>query len=207
MDSRSPFYNIITNNVQNRGSYTFYNINDISIYVPKGTYLNVGDWIPEEDPKPGDNFFGVDRSIDVKSLSGTRKLIENDIRYSIDYVCEVITRDSGIEPSHAFVPNAQYNYLLKPFNSWGYKALSGSSVKLYTSLRSIEIHNDPSLINDAYVLSMDTWSIDNTVICTNPGRNARIILNNMPKINKILKCECGSAAVGSSLHSYWCPIK
>lgn len=50
-----------------------------------------------------------------------------------------------------------------------------------------------------------TWKIDGTHESNSELDIVSLWETECPVIQKVIKCECGSATVGSSKHSTWCP--
>ncbi len=74
-------------------------------------------WIPDAAPSPGDNFFGVDRSVDVTRLAGIRyDGSAQSIEESLIDASNLIAREGG-KPDHAFVTFASFSALEKSLGS------------------------------------------------------------------------------------------
>ncbi len=124
-------------------------------------------WIPTTSPVSGDNFYGVDRSVDVVRLSGvnysgTSQSIEEGLIDS----SSLLAREGG--KPNVFVTNFQsYSALEKALGS---KIQYVSMQKGEISFRGIEVNGANSVIKvfpdrscqvtTGYLLQMDTWALE-----------------------------------------------
>jgi hypothetical protein len=182
----------------------------IKLYIPYGTHIRLDHWIPTENPKPGENFFGVDRSqypVGLTSFSENMAKHGNDMIKAINHSCYAIDSQGG-RPSLLLAPTGWVNATYG--NLYGSPGLN--TIVINTTYGSMQVVESPDLQDKVYVLDKDTWYVDqhDTIICTNPGRNA--VIHGIGSYAKSLNysklpiiCECGAEAVKSSIHSHWCP--
>lgn len=179
--------------------------------VAPSSPLTLYDWISAKDPVKGDNFCGVDRSVDPVRFAGHRitalRHPDKDDYIILDsLVCAIkeIERLGGDVDLILLSPNL-YDQLDKAIPSYMKKSGLVHPSKIHTSYGSATVIKELSLTNTAFLLQSDTWEIDfaASLVCTNPGFNARI---DFPSAScKPSICECGSEKVGSPRHSTWCP--
>lgn len=137
-------------------------------------------WIPKTAPIAGDNFFGVDRSVDTR-LSGHRFTgATTDVYHAFVSASEVLGRE-GSKPDHIFCDYATYTSLMKEVttagtsNAGGTKTNTGVRVNmgfgqtLELGFTNIVIHlptgpvnvvPDPDApSNTAYLLKLSDWEL------------------------------------------------
>jgi hypothetical protein len=166
--------------------------------------LTVSDWIPHDAPVPGDDFFGVDRSIDPPRLSGHRfyKGDNIDIAEFLFTSAHYISREGG-NPDLMILPKAEYIALFGP---------RASPVSRFTTgYGSMEVHPTGDHDDYGFMLQSDSWNRlqgltgDIQLLCIQPSANGRLNFCGAPAKTK--KCECGAHITSQPRHSSWCPVR
>ena len=131
---------------------------------PKG----LAAWLPKSAPSTGDNFFGVDRSVDPTRLAGVRyDGSAQSIEEAIIDASSLLAREGG-KPNVCIVSFASYAALEKALGSKvTYTELKGPAE---IAFRGIMINGANSMIKvfpdrncqalTAYLLQMDTWCLE-----------------------------------------------
>ena len=136
-------------------------------------------WIPATAPTSGDNFFGVDRSVDVTRMAGHRFTgATTDVYHAFVSASEVLGREGG-KPDHIFCDYATYTALMKEVTAGG-NGLSSNTMKgarvnigmgetLELGFSNIVIHlptgpvgviPDPDCpASTAYMLKLSDWEL------------------------------------------------
>lgn len=124
----------------------------------------LGAWLPTTAPTAGDNFFGLDRSVDVSRLAGIRFTGTGlPISEALIKAAARVARDGG-RPNKVFMNYNQYSNLATDLGSKarytdfkkgeiGFKGFS-----LYGPKGELEIYADQNCPNGlAYMLTFDEW--------------------------------------------------
>lgn len=121
-------------------------------------------WLPLTAPSGGDNWFGVDRSVDVDRLAGVRlNTPANPIHENLTTLAELIKANNG-NVSHAFINHTKYTELAFELGSKVEYATGGqgnvnfTGIRIYTSAGSFMVYPDPDCpVDRGYCLTMSTW--------------------------------------------------
>lgn len=165
----------------NRSAGSFTVNANISTAIPTATvnmYISIdGDydlklkglsaWLPLTAPTSGDNFFGVDRSVDVTRLAGQRgDLSSLPIEEALIEASKLIAREGG-KPDYVFMNYAEYSSLEKALGSKvqyvdlkgpadiGFRGILVHGHKV--PMRVIPDQDIPS--GEMFMLQMDTWKL------------------------------------------------
>lgn len=136
--------------------------------------LELSKWLPDVDPKPGDHWCGIDRSIDSTRLAGSRwsKTIIEPYDNVIMGAEHMISREGG-RADVCYVHPATFNLLCFLSLKQGEKCFLGTQ-------GTVIVKPESSIAkNRAYMLQLDSWYYDKSngiAYCTNPGFNACILL-------------------------------
>jgi hypothetical protein len=126
-------------------------------------------WLPAVPPAPGDDFFGVDRSIDSSRLAGQRyDGTAETIEEALIGAGSLLFREGG-RPDLVFMNPLSYSELIKSLGSKVvYDVVRSSdvaevffdSVKVYTPSGQVSVVADPNCPTGvAYMVQMDTWKL------------------------------------------------
>lgn len=128
----------------------------------------LGAWVPVTAPITGDNFWGVDRSVDVTRLAGVRfNATSESIEEGLIDASSLVSREGG-QPDMAFMNFASYAALEKSLGSKVQYvdvkhdeadiAFAGIKVNApYGPITVIPDRNCPS--QTSYLMQMDTWKL------------------------------------------------
>jgi hypothetical protein len=126
-------------------------------------------WLPTAAPTGGDNFFGVDRSVDPDRLGGYRF---NGTTMSIEealITCQMDMYDRGARPSHVFLSSADYANLEIQLGAKVQYIYPTAYGRADINFKGIQLHGrrgDVTVLNDIYcpvgrgfMLQMNTWKL------------------------------------------------
>lgn len=124
----------------------------------------LGAWLPSTAPVGGDNFFGLDRSVDATRLAGIRFTGTGlPIEEALIKCAARVARDGG-RPNKVFMNYNQYSNIATSLSSkvrYTDRAsgeLGFQSYKLYGPKGELEIYADQNCPNGlAYMLTFDDW--------------------------------------------------
>lgn len=128
-------------------------------------------WLPTVAPTTGDNFFGVDRSVDPTRLAGVRyDGSAQSIEEALIDSSSLLAREGG-KPNVCITNFASYSALEKSLGSKvQYVELKGSPQSAEIAFRGIMINGANSMIKvfpdrscqglTGYLLQMDTWCLE-----------------------------------------------
>ena len=137
----------------------------------KSKIMGLGGWIPATAPITGDNFFGLDRSVDPYRLAGVRFTANNSlagqaIEESLQRAATRIAREGG-RPTHAFLNNDDYLALQLSLGSR--LAYTEATTDVGVGFKGIEVaagsvmlkcFADPNCPQGTcFVLQLDTWKL------------------------------------------------
>ena len=124
-------------------------------------------WIPAVAPTSGDNFFGVDRSVDASRLAGIRYDGSNEpIEEALISAASRVAREGG-KPTHCFVSYSKYSELEKSLGSKvqyvdlkataevGFRGIMVNGPR--GPIRVIADQNCPADV--AFMLQLDVWKL------------------------------------------------
>lgn len=125
-----------------------------------------GAWLPDTAPTTGDNFFGVDRSVDVTRLSGLREDYSNAVlEEAIIDAANLVAREGG-KPDTLFVSFEKYGDLVKSLGSKvqyldaKVGTIGFAGVQLTGPKGIIKVLPDQNCpTNRGYLLTMKTWQL------------------------------------------------
>lgn len=169
------------------------------VTVPTNARLTVADWLPVERPKVGDNFCGIDRSVDPERLAGWRL---NQPSFAIEEnaleLGTLIVRAGG-SPDIGLVSSIKFARLVQSLSTkveydGDAKGANYGFEYVTVSLPSgrCRIYSDPDCPDDRlYLLQSNTWALRYLGkgvphIVTDDGRD-RIRINNADGIE--LRCR------------------
>jgi hypothetical protein len=123
-------------------------------------------WLPTTAPTTGDNFFGVDRSVDVTRLAGIRYVgTSQSIEEALLDGSNLVAREGG-KPDHCIMSFASYSALEKSLGSkvQYVDAKAGNigfrGIMVNGANSSIRVFPDRNCQNQtAYLLTMNTWCL------------------------------------------------
>jgi hypothetical protein len=175
--------------------------NIVSFLVPKSTsyrpliyknpnqahsigLLTLEDWIPSKEPKSGENFIGVDRSVDPFRLAGVRFTQQNSSATNPIYDAVIdassFIHREGYCPDTLFVDPLKFNQLHLEILVATAQAVPGQPISwfyIHTFFGKIKVYKDDDCPpRKGYMLTMNTWEYDPAfnLICQNPGANGVI---------------------------------
>jgi hypothetical protein len=128
-------------------------------------------WIPKLAPTPGDSFFGLDRSIDVVRLAGSRvDGSDLSIEEALQKACQRVHRNGG-KITHFFMNDANFLDLILSLGSRKQYAdtktdvgVGYSGVRIHTGFGEVEVYADSDCpFNVCYGLTLKDWEL------TGPG--------------------------------------
>lgn len=133
-----------------------------SFTVPTNSYLKVSDWIPIRRPVEGEVWYGVERYLDNLRLAGVIYPGRSDHTLEENFVNGwAYANREGANIDYVFVPVALYAQVST------YRSVYGKP----KFIASDEITNEIILVQS------DTWKkYPNTITCSAPGWNMRILL-------------------------------
>ncbi len=123
-------------------------------------------WLPATMPTAGDNFFGVDRSVDTR-LAGLRKDVsDRSIEEGLIDGANRLQREGG-KPSHCFMSYNRYGQLEKALGSKVQYVNMSPSDMANISFRGIQLNTNKGVVsviadancpdNTAFMLQLNTW--------------------------------------------------
>lgn len=137
------------------------------------------DWIPYTEPQAGDNFYGIDRTMDTWRLAGgrydgTKETKEEAIVNSLGHLAR-----EGAQPTRAFLHKNDYDALVACVTKKYLKFRAAdnddeSFLIIHGPYGRVEVWPDLDVSEGyGYILQMDTWRRDPVfgTYCTNPGYN------------------------------------
>jgi len=147
-------------------SYIFAEGDDANNTTARRKVAGLADWIPSTAPTSGDNFFGVDRSVDTTRLAGLRfdasaltpeeAVIRTLVRLS---------REDG-DPSHFIVNHADWQNIVTSLGSkvqteyMSSGEIGFNSIKVYGPKGSVPVLADQDCPSGrGYALTMDTFKL------------------------------------------------
>lgn len=153
----------------------------VNYIIPTKVNFTVDDWIPEDAPRPGDNFCGVDRSISPLILAGIRgsNHSSQSVEESIHDLSQVVGYSGG-RPDTAALSTKKYQELeVELGNKIQYiqeKSLLNLAIALNVGYGLLRVVKEPNLPDDVgFVLTESTWeTVNGVLVCTKPGYNGRI---------------------------------
>ncbi len=126
----------------------------------------IASYIPLVAPTTGDNFLGVDRSVQPTRLAGQRRATPGTtIKENILRITEEIVRQGG-NPGYVFISHTQFSNLVtdlgdnfvRYYGAGGSVDWGWSYVEVHTSAGPVKVVPDADCDqNLGYVLDMDTW--------------------------------------------------
>lgn len=139
--------------------------NPVLFAIQRDSELNFRHWLPGHDVKKDDNFFGVNRSLDWIRLAGqniSKNLSEQSEMESILHLMGYLAIE-GAKTDILIVPmkcSIEEDYFLSPYGK-------------HKVIKSEDLAK-----NEYLCLQSNTWiKYPNTLVCTNPGYNGRLIIN------------------------------
>lgn len=126
-------------------------------------------WLPATAPTVGDNFFGVDRSVDPDRLAGYRFDGSNMSVEEALITCQMDLYDRGGRPSHVFLASSDYANLEIQLGSkvqyvyptaYGRADINFEGIKLHGRKGPITVLNDiycPGATG--FMLQLNTWKL------------------------------------------------
>jgi hypothetical protein len=122
-------------------------------------------WLPLDAPTPGDSHFGVDRSDEVRKLSGVRRNKPNDpIWVNIMKVADECATLKG-RPNVALINHRKYTEMVQELGSRAQHVtgkigeMGFTGIKINYSKGSVVVIGDPDCPSElGYVLDMRTWT-------------------------------------------------
>lgn len=124
-------------------------------------------WLPLTAPTAGDNFFGVDRSVDVTRMAGQRgDLSSLPIEEALIEASKLIAREGG-KPDYCFMNYEEYSNLEKALGSKvqyvdikGPAEIGFRGMVVYGHKSPIKVIADQDIPSgEMYMIQMDTWKL------------------------------------------------
>ena len=130
--------------------------------------VGLAGWLPSTAPAPTDNFFGVDRSVDVTRLAGIRH--DGSSQSVEEAIIDTGTKmfREGARPDLTLINPVQFAELAKSLQGKAeYSPVSSpdgvvsfSSLKVRTGAGEVSLLSDPNCpVNRAYMLQTNTWKL------------------------------------------------
>lgn len=135
----------------------------------KSGFMGVGAWIPIVTPTAGDNFYGLDRSVDPTLLAGVRYTAGAGGRIEESLVgANARLAENEAEPDKVFMhPSDMRNFILEIGSKQEYPRTTVKTKTAEVSFNGVMMHGttgDLEVVSDigvpqgfAYMLQMDTW--------------------------------------------------
>lgn len=144
-------------------------------------------WIPDADPAPGDNWFGVDRSLDPVRMAGSRFSPGGGAmdELFIDFASRM-HEETGAMPDAIYVNPIEWASLMKIISAKRTVPVPASkpniaydAVELYGPAGRLQVFSEPDVPRlRAYFLTMDTWE------CWSLGDVPKVLLRGVQKLDE-----------------------
>jgi hypothetical protein len=162
-------------------------------------------WIPAVAPIVGDNFFGVDRSVDSTRLAGIRGVFNATIEQTLIATASLIGREGG-RPDYCFMSFDDFSLLVQEIgvtaNRIRYTKSDGEGPadKGTIGFQGLEInapYGSITVIPDAdcppqtaFLLQLDTWSLNSL------GQCPRILSHDGNRLLRVTDADAIEARIG-----------